>query len=180
MTSDFPSHVFVDGPNIDMILGQDVLGRIPRPPERPRWERVSVYCRTELGCVRPTFVLNGDRFALGGERVFAFRRALRFMGYNVECPLGTLSDPVDAFIQQQLRTIARFHRPCSVAILSHDHGYAPDLSAILMLGGSVAVIGFPEEMHPQLLQLAEQGAIIVDLERDIGAFNLKLPRPHLV
>lgn len=112
--------------------------------------------------------------------MFAFRRALRFMGYQVECPLGKLSDPVDAFIQQQLRTIARFHRPCSVAILSHDGDYAPDLSAILMLDGSVTVIGFPEEMSPELLQLAKQGAVIVDIERDIGAFNLKLPRPHLV
>jgi hypothetical protein len=104
---------------------------------------------------------------------------MRDIGFDVQTPTGTLGDPVDEFIKQQLRIIARFNRPCSVVILTHDHGYAPDLSAILMLGGNVAVVGFPEEMSPQLLRLAAQGAKIIDLERDLGVFDVRLPRPRL-
>jgi uncharacterized protein len=101
------------------------------------------------------------------------------MGYDVQLPRGTETDPVDAFIQQHLRNIARLLRPCSVAVISHDHGYAADLDSILMLGGTVWVIGFPEEMSPQLLLLQKHGAEIIDLEHDLGAFNIRLPRPSL-
>lgn len=173
------SYVFIDGPNLDMVLGHSILGRKPLPGERPRWDRVIEYCRTRFECHRPIFVLNGERFAQGGEQVFAFRRSLRFHGYKVECPLGTETDPVDKFIQQQLRTISRFYRQCSVVVLTHDGGYAEVLGSILLQGGSVAIVGFPEEMSPKLLQLVKYGGIIVDLERDIGAFNILLPRPHL-
>jgi uncharacterized protein len=86
---------------------------------------------------------------------------------------------VDEFILQQLRTIARSQQPCSVAVMSHDHGYASDLDAILALGAAVWVIGFPEEMSPQLLELETRGAIILDLEHDLDAFDIFLPRPFL-
>jgi hypothetical protein len=125
-------------------------------------------------------VLNGNRFTLNNSGVLALYRVLKHdMGYDVECPCGSSGDPVDEFIKLGVKTAARFNRPPSVAIFSHDHGYAPDLSAILMQGGTVSVIGFPEEMSSQLVRLQEQGAIIVDLERDIGAFDISLPRPPL-
>jgi hypothetical protein len=47
-----------------------------------------------------------------------------------------------------------------------------------MLGGSVSIIGFPEEMAPELLRLTRRGARILDLEHDLGAFNSHLPRLH--
>lgn len=179
MSSSFHSQVFVDGPNIDMVLGKDILGHRPRPNERPRWDRVSAFARSELDCVKPTFVFNGNRFADGDSPICAFRRALRFMGYDVQCPRGSETDPVDEFILQGLRAIVEARQPCSVAVVSHDHGYAADLSAILMLGGTVWVIGFLEEMSPQLRQLEEQGANIIDIEHHLGAFNIRLPRPFL-
>ncbi len=166
------SYVFVDGPNMDMVLGKDILGRRPNCHERPKWDRVWAFFRNVHGCLKPTFVLNGDRLSGGGSPAFAFRRVLRSIGYDVQCPHGVEGDPVDAFIQQSLRTIARYNRPCSVVLFSHDGGYAADLDAILMLGGTIAIAGFPEEMSPRLQQLADHGASIIDIERDLGRFRL--------
>lgn len=177
--NDLLTHVFVDGPNVDMVLGKDILGRRPLATQRPKWDRVLSQLATTLGPLKPTFVLNGNQFAHGGPELFGFYRAIRHCGYRVECPCGTEGDPVDAYIQKSVRTLARMQRPCSVALLSHDHGYAQDLNAVLMLGGQVTVVGFPEEMAPELLRLVDQGARVIDLEREAYAFNVKLPRPHL-
>ena len=34
------TYVLIDGENIDATLGTSILGRRPRPEERPRWERL--------------------------------------------------------------------------------------------------------------------------------------------
>ena len=34
------TYLLVDGENIDATLGTSILGRRPRPEERPRWDRV--------------------------------------------------------------------------------------------------------------------------------------------
>lgn len=170
------SHVFVDGPNIDMVL-TDVLGHPPKSFERPRWERVYQYCRRELGCVKPTFVLNGNRFT---QRVYPFYRALRYMRFDVQCPNSAIWDAVDPYIQEQLRILIRLAPRSAVSLITHDGGFAPYLGSILMNGGSVSIIGFPEEMSPPLLALGDSGASIHDLEHNVGAFNVRLPRPMLV
>lgn len=174
------ARLFVDGPNMDMVLGSNILGRRPWPEERPRWNRVADFARGKLQVAKPTFVLNGNQFANGSTGLLAFRLALRdHMGYDVSCPCGDGTDPVDQYILQQLKTIARSEEPCSVAVMTHDHGYAPDLRKIMALGATVWVIGFPEEMSPQLLALRSRGAIILDLEHDLSAFDIPLPRPYL-
>src|SRR5215204_7621462 len=39
------TYVLVDGENIDATLGTSILGRRPRPEERPRWERLLQFAR---------------------------------------------------------------------------------------------------------------------------------------
>ncbi|MEZ6070931.1 MAG: hypothetical protein R3C10_11815 [Pirellulales bacterium] len=173
------SHVFIDGPNIDMVLGKDVLGRFPRRFERPRWDRVRDFCHTELGCARPTFVLNGNRFSLGNPELLGFRRVLREFGYEVQCPRRGDEDPVDEYIKERVQTIAKTSPGCEVAVMSHDNGYAAELKSILSWGGKVSVIGFPEEMSPRLVRLREYGANIIDLEHHVGGFDIRLGRPVL-
>lgn len=176
-----PSHLFVDGPNVDMVLGQCILKRRPLSHERPRWDRVAEYALRKLGCCNPTFVLNGDKFARN-PKLYPLFRALRMMNYRVECPRDSTidnSDPVDVYIIRKLLAAIRLRSPYTVSIISHDHAYAPALSQILMSGGGVNLIGFPEEMSPQLHGLSDIGAEIIDLEWNIGAFNTNLPRPSL-
>jgi hypothetical protein len=41
----------------------------------------------------------------------------------------------------------------------------------------VLIVGFREELSPPLLELEEHGAQILDLEYDLGAFDVRLGRP---
>jgi hypothetical protein len=61
-------------------------------------------------------------------------------------------------------------------LFAHDGGYARCLQRILDLGGKVRVIGFREWIAPALLQLRVAGAEVVDLEHEVGAFKVPLPR----
>jgi uncharacterized protein len=179
-TSLLVSAVFIDGPNIDAVLGNCVLQRKPKPHERPRWDRVYKNCTEWFGAKKPCFVLNGNKF--DGAPVFGFRRLLRDIGYDVACPRSQESDPVDNYIVDALD--GRVAPDVStgqlggVVLFSHDHGYAPALQSILRNGGAVSVVGFVEELAPQLLGLREAGAEILDLEYDFEAFGVKLHRPY--
>jgi len=181
MANHIQSYLFIDGPNIDMTLGSSILARKPGSMDRPRWDSVARYAEQQLRCSRPTFVLNGNTFSTGGSKLYAFRRALQSFRFAVECPKGSIDDgdPVDQFILEQLQIISRFNRPCSVAVMSHDHGYADSLSSLAMLGNRVTVIGFVEELAPQLLKLENHGVGILDLEHHLCAFDAPLPRPYV-
>src|SRR5262245_44207508 len=122
MNDNSHTRVFIDGLNIDGVLGR-ILDRIPLPNERPRWRRVHAFCGAELRCAHPTFVLNGNRFTTGNRGLLALYRVLKSLGYDVQCPCEPSSDPDDEYIKQGIRTEARFNRPPSVAVFSHDGGY---------------------------------------------------------
>lgn len=79
-----PTYVLVDGENIDATLGS-MLGRRPRPEERPRWERLLEFVRERWG--QPA---NGLFYlAANGELPMAFVQALLAMGYRPIALSGT-------------------------------------------------------------------------------------------
>jgi hypothetical protein len=128
------------------------------------------------------FVLNGSHFS---ESVYPFYRALRHMGFLVQ-PVNQVScendDPVDCFICERLDECLRQQQRGErqdVSIVSHDRCYAPVLAKILQAGGRVNVYCFREELSPDLLSLESLGAVVVDLEHDVGAFLGRLRRPWL-
>ena len=43
------TYLLVDGENIDATLGTSILGRRPRPEERPRWERLLQFAQEQWG-----------------------------------------------------------------------------------------------------------------------------------
>jgi uncharacterized protein len=168
----WPGLVLVDGPNADMTLAE-IVGRKPRPQERPCWNHVYHYSRQQLQCGCAEFVLNGNRF---GDKVAPLFRALRFIGWRVAYPRDSSQDPVDAYIQCRLVSVRGTRR--HVVLLSHDGGYAPYLLDLIVTGSPVTIIGFREELSPALLILESRGATILDLEHDLGAFRIRLPRPY--
>jgi putative heme uptake system protein len=176
----FPLSVFIDGPNIDCVLG-GILGHAPKPNQRPRWDRVKNYFRRDA---KLHFVLNQRNF---NDKVFPFHRALRAIGYVVHVESATdvfpdNDDPVDTFILKELHTVFGAQErgePQQVTVVSHDHCYAPVLAKVLHTDGCVKVVGFREEMSPELLALERLGGRVVDLEYDVGAFSSRLPRPSL-
>ncbi len=179
------THLFVDGPNLDATLGKGVLDRKPSPQERPRWDRAAQVARSRYGMQRAEFVLNGDRFSEGLGSA-AFYRFLKSNKLNPMTPkredwcTEADEDPVDEFIKRRLSDCARLiasDQLDGVLIVTHDQGYSTHLGELLEMGGSVGIVCFVEWLAPALVELRNRGALILDLERDFGAFDHRLDRP---
>lgn len=171
---------FVDGPNVDGVLGE-ILGHMPESNERPRWDRVKRFLPSST---KPVFAMNGEHFT---EKAYPFFRAMRYMGYDFQ-PVAptersaTNEDPVDNYIADQLMAVLAEQvagRAQHISLLSHDHFHATALGHVADAGGTIALIGFPEWMAPDLLALEGDRCEVLDLERDVGAFSYRLPRPYL-
>ncbi|HVA48330.1 MAG TPA: hypothetical protein VNH11_18330 [Pirellulales bacterium] len=171
---------FVDGPNIDGVLGE-ILGHMPESEERPRWDRVKRFLPSTG---KPVFAMNGEHFT---EKAYSFFRAMTYMGYDFKAVppterSSTNEDPVDNYIKDRLDAALTEQvagRPQHITLLSHDHFHAVTLAQIVDAGGSIALIGFPEWLAPDLLALEGDRCEVLDLERDVGAFSYRLPRPYL-
>ena len=166
--------LLVDGENIDATLGGSLLGRRPAPEERPRWDRVLDHARDawDQG-VRGLFFLNAS-----GHVPMAFVQALTAIGFR---PV-LLSGPqdvkvVDLAIQRTLAALAeRGHG--DVLLASHDGDFAPQLAPLMEgPGRRVAVIGFRELISTALTEL---GLDVYDLEDDVRAFTVALPRVRVI
>jgi uncharacterized protein len=165
--------LIIDGENIDATLGVSVLGRRPAPEERPRWERVRDYARAAWDQpVRGLFFINAS-----GTLPMAFVQALTALSYR---PV-LLSGPsdvkvVDVAIQRTLEALAeRGHG--DVLLASHDGDFAPQI-ARLIDGRRVGLIGFRELMSTALAEI--DGVEVFDLEDDVGAFTIALPRVRVI
>lgn len=172
--------LLVDGENIDATLGGSLLGRRPAPEERPRWDRVRDYARAVWDQpVRPLFFLNGS-----GQVPMPFVQALDALDFK---PV-LLSGPpdvkvVDVAIQRTLDALTeRGHG--DVLLASHDGDFAPQIAELLASGddGSrrVGVFGFRELISSSLRDLVENGLEIYDIEDDVGAFTVPLPRIKVI
>jgi uncharacterized protein len=166
--------LLVDGENIDATLGGSLLGRRPAPEERPRWDRVRDYARAVWEQpVRPLFFLNGS-----GQLPMSFVQALSVLEFR---PV-LLSGPpdvkvVDVAIQRTLEALAtRGHG--DVLLASHDGDFAPQIATLVADGNRrVGLIGFRELMSGALTDL---GVDLYDIEDDVGAFTVALPRIRVI
>ena len=179
MAAAAPAETFllVDGENIDATLGGSLLGRRPAPEERPRWDRVRDYARAVWEQpVRGLFFLNGT-----SHLPMAFVQALTALDYR-PVPLSGPPDVkvVDLAIERTLGALAeRGHG--DVLLASHDGDFAEAVAALLTVPGRrVGVLGFRELMSTALTDLAAEGLEVHDLEDDVGAFTVALPRVRVI
>jgi putative heme uptake system protein len=169
--------LLVDGENIDATLGGSLLGRRPAPDERPRWDRVRAYAAAVWDQpVRALFFLNAS-----GQIPMAFVQALTALDYR---PV-LLSGPpevkvVDVAIARTLEALAQRDHG-DVLLASHDGDFAPPVAALLERGDRrVGVLGFRELVSTALSDLAAGGLEVHDLEDDVGAFTVALPRIRVI
>lgn len=170
--------LLVDGENIDATLGGSLLGRRPAPEERPRWDRVRDYGRAVWEQpVRGLFFLNGS-----GQIPMSFVQALDALDFR---PV-LLSGPaevkvVDVAIQKTLDALVE-RGEGDVLLASHDGDFAPQIAELLRGGGNrrVGVLGFRELISTQLADLTAEGLELYDLEDDVGAFTVALPRIRVI
>ena len=166
------TYLLVDGENIDATLGMSVLGHRPAAEERPRWDKVLEYSRAIWGhSVTPLFFLNASY----GQLPMGFIQALVAMGYRPIPLTGVEGEKVvDIGIQRTLDALV--NRTGDVIVASHDGDYLPQIATLLESGHQVAMFGFREFMNGGLTALTEQGLRIHDLEHDVQAFTVPLPR----
>lgn len=170
------TYLLVDGENVDATLGGALLGRRPEPHERPRWDRVLAFAEQVFDQpARGLFFLNATRHV-----PMSFVQALSVVGFR---PV-LLSGPdevkvVDVAIERTLAEIAR--RPDGdVVLASHDGDFASAVGDVLDAGRRAAVLAFRELLSVQLAGLEERGLELHDLEDDVGAFQVALPRLRVV
>lgn len=170
--------LLVDGENIDATLGGSLLGRRPAPEERPRWDRVREYARAVWDQpVRALFFLNAS-----GQIPMAFVQALTALDFR---PV-LLSGPpdvkvVDVAIVRTLEALSQRERG-DVLLATHDGDFAPSVAALLAGGDGrrVGIVAFRELVSTALADLTGDGLELFDLEDDVGAFTVALPRVRVI
>lgn len=170
------TYLLVDGENIDSTLGGSVLGRRPRPEERPRWERVRGFAERLWGQpVAALFFLN----ASSGQLPMGFVQALLALDYR-PIPLAgdTTEKVVDIGIQRTLAAILDRHG--DVMLASHDGDFLEGVTDLLRDGRRVGVLGFPEFVNSDYHDLRSDGLQIHDLEADAESFDVFLPRVRIL
>ncbi len=168
------TYVLVDGENIDATLGASILGRRPRPEERPRWERLLQFASERW--VQQT---SGLFFlAANNDLPMPFIQALLAIGYR-PIPLsgGAGEKVVDIAIQRTLVELR--HRDADVLLVSNDGDFVDQVRDLLD-GRRVGVVGFVEFRNQTFLDLAKNGLEFFDLEHDVKAFNEQLPRVRII
>lgn len=171
------TYLLIDGENIDATLGLSVLERRPTPEERPRWDRIREATEQLWDQhVRGLFFLNGS----SGYLPMGFIQALHAMGYRA-LPLAGPEDMkvVDVGIQRTLEAIA--HKGVgSVILASHDADFLPQIQELLENRHRVGIMCFKEFLSSQFHELEDMGLEIIDLEYDAHAFQVQLPRIHII
>jgi putative heme uptake system protein len=165
------TYLLVDGENIDATLGNSILGRRPRPEERPRWDRLLEW--TERAFDQP---VTGLFFlAVGSELPATFVQALLAIGYR-PVPLTGSGKVVDIAIQRTAEALAE--RAADVVLTSHDGDFLPQVEKLCDGSRQVGVVGFNEFVNASFRGLP--GLKIVDLEYDVAAFTSSLPRVRVI
>lgn len=177
MENNETTYLLIDGENIDATLGMSVLNRRPHPDERPRWDRILAYADSRFGRdVRALFFLN----ATSGQMPISFVQALIAMDYRPIPLAGTGTEKVvDVGIQRTLEALAD-RGPAHVLLASHDGDFIPQVEALLEIGSRVGVLCFREFLNAELAALVDQGLEIYDLEADVQAFQVALPRVKII
>lgn len=171
------SYVLVDGENIDATLGSQILNGRPTPEQRPRWERLLKFAEQRWNQpVKGLFFLN----ASSGTLPMPFVQALTAIGFQ-PIPLSgeSYEKVVDIGIKRTLAAIGE--READVMLASHDGDFAPELEALVDdEDRRVGIIAFREFTSSALAALTSRGLETFDLEYDLGAFNVSLPRLRII
>ncbi|HYO38658.1 MAG TPA: NYN domain-containing protein [Nocardioidaceae bacterium] len=168
------TYVLVDGENIDATLGSSILGRRPRPDERPRWDRLLQFARDHWA----QDVVGLFFLAANTELPMTFVQALLSMGYRPVPLSGSSSEKVvDMAIQRTMSALES--RSGDVLLVSNDGDFVEGVGGLLD-GRRVGVIGFTEFRNHEFAPLVAGGLEIFDLEYDVHAFTDRLPRVRII
>ena len=171
------TYVVVDGENIDATLGGSILSAKPTPDQRPRWERILAFAEQRWSQpVKGLFFLN----ASNGSLPMSFIQALMAIGFT-PVPLSgeSYEKVVDIGIKRTLDALV--DRASDVMLVSHDGDFADELAALVDdPDRRTGIMAFREFTSTSLAGLASRGLETFDLEYDVAAFNVRLPRIRII
>ena len=168
--------LLVDGENIDATLGGSLLGRRPAPEERPRWDRVLAHAQATWDQpARGLFFINATKHV-----PMTFVQAITAHEFRPVLLSGpTETKVVDVAIQRTFDALAE-RGSGDVMLASHDGDFAPHVERLLDGDRRVGLAAFRELVSIQLRDLMPRGLELFDLEDDVGAFNVALPRVRVI
>ncbi len=168
------TYVLVDGENIDATIGTSILGRRPKPEERPRWDRLLRFAREQW----EQDVVGLFFLAANTELPMSFVQALLAMGWK---PVPLSGDPGQKIVDIAiLRTLEELEgRDGDVMLVSNDGDFVGGVSDLLD-GRRAGVVGFTEFRNHGFTELTSQGLETFDLEYDVQAFRTSLPRVRII
>ena len=170
--ADRSTYLLVDGENIDATLGTTILQRRPQSDERPRWDRLLEFTERTWG--QPAHGL--FFLAANSELPLPFVQALLAIGYRVVPLSGAPHQKVvDIAIQRTLEALVE--KPADVVLVSHDGDFLPQMQG-LADGRRIGLMGFTELVNAGFRDL--RGLEVFDLEHDVKAFNVTLPRVRII
>jgi uncharacterized protein len=167
------TYLLVDGENIDWALG-GILGHKPEPHQRPRWPHLLEFAEEEWGRpVRGLFFINATR-----GYPTSFVQALMAMEYRPVLLSGDEDEKVvDIGIQRTLDELV--DRDGDLLLASHDGDFADHLAPLAAdPDRRVALIAFEELVSTALRDV--DGVDVFDLEHDVDAFEITLPRIRVI
>ncbi len=169
------THVLIDGENIDATLGTSILGRRPRPEERPRWERLLQFVERRWG--QDT---NGLFFlAANSELPMSFVQALLAIGFR-PIPLsgGPGQKVVDIAIQKTLAELKK--READVVLVSNDGDFVDHMEDLLD-GRRLGPDGLRGVPQRRVRRAHLRGAWSSSTSSTTcNAFNERLPRVRII
>jgi len=166
------TYLLVDGENIDGALG-GILNHKPEPGQRPRWQQLLDFAeRRWQQPVRGLFFINATR---GLHAPFV--QALIAIGYR-PIPLAGRADEkvVDIAIQRTLAAI--LDHGGDVLLASHDADFVDEMVELADAERRVGLVAFSELIGQALREVP--GVEIFDLESDVDAFDVDLPRVRII
>lgn len=110
----------------------------------------------------------------------AFIQALNALDYRPIPLSGDAGEKVvDIGILRTLDAISQ--RPGDVVLASHDGDFLEDVTKLVEIGGRrVGLAGFREFFNNGFANLSLQGLELIDLEHDVNAFQVQLPRVRTI
>ena len=173
-----PLHLLVwDAPNLDMGLSE-LVGRIPRPAERPRFDAVARWLLQGAGDEAAEACCFINVAPGAAPRLSGWVKALRSFGWSVfakpkTTPESDVDDDVLAHVEHR-----RSEGPLARLVVASGDGraFAQPAERWAAEGVEVVVLGYAEEAG---WALGSEAVTFLDLEELPDVFEVPLPRARL-
>ena len=169
----------IDCENVDSVLGYQILGHKPLDHERLQYRSLHPWFRTKLSEPVKAFAVvreGNTEYRKKGAKFWGSLRDLGFHPVLAESFAARLNlcrhdsrEVVDHVISHLLERATADN----VVYIGHDFYAAEALANQRQRGARVFAAAFPEYLSASVIDVVED---VYDLERDIGAFLVPLPR----